>query len=183
MSDELLSQLEKAAENESALSLPQLTELAELALQYEAEVADSEQVTKDRKAKLNKIILELLPKAMRDAKVPKFVCGNHEVALKEEMTCSVPKDRKEDIIAKLKSPEFAAGDMVSNVLTIELGKDSDEAAAKLAKFAEELGLSVTRTEDVKTASLKALLARRMKAGKNDDLSFFGAYNVTKAKIK
>lgn len=179
---DLLAQLEAAAEA-SPLTLEQLGKLVNLSLEIETEMSEVEEKLKELKARRAHIDTRLLPDAMKAAGVSEFVAGNHKVTLAEELTCSVPKIRMGEIIEKLRSEEYGAGDLVRNTVTVELPPGQDAAAKKALAALTKLGLSPECAETVATPSVKALLARRRKAGKDDDLNFFGAYMVTKANIK
>lgn len=185
--DDIMKQLESEGAQEGATSLAELTGMAELALDIEAEIAQLEADLKEAKGRYNKIVLDKLPLAMQNAKSPSFEVTkggvNRKVSFKEEMSCNVPKKRLDEIVAKLRTEEYDAGDMIKNTITIELGAGKDNAAGEIMAKAEEVGVEAVRQETVNTASLKALLKARRKDNKSDDLSFFGAYVVTKATIK
>lgn len=178
--DALLAELAAAAgPNEAQLS--NISRLVALQRTYEGDVDALEAKLKDAKAKLNKVRDTDLPEAMKAAKTKLFVTDDgKKVELKDEMTISIPKKRLSEILEKLREWDFA--DLIQNSLTCTLEKGQDNVAAQLQAAAEELGLTMERSETVNSGSVKKILSDKMKAGEDVDLGFFGAFNVTRAKI-
>ena len=176
-----LDQLEQAAQGQ--VDLAEVKALADEQVKLEGKLDAASKVVADLKKELNAVQLDKLPAAMIAAGISDFTMSDtgQKIILKEDMTISVPKKRKGEIIEKVR--DMGHGDLISNVLTIPVDKGKDNMVGELMSKVEELGLSATRTEDVNSASLKKVLNDRRKSGENDDLSFFGAYVVTKTQVK
>ena len=176
--DELAAEGEKVV----ATDLAAISALARKQLELEAVVAKKEQELKDAKADLRKVQEGELPAALKAAGVPSFELDNGmTVSYKEDLSVSVPKARKNAVIAKMKEWGYEAN--VSNVLTIDLGKGNSNALNALKASAEEMGVTATHSEDIPTGTVKKALRTRIDEGKNDDLAFFGAFSLTKSTVK
>lgn len=180
---DLMQELEDAGQEETqTVDLSAITALAEKQVSLEGEVDRLESLLKEKKAELNKIALDELPAAMQAAGMANFaLLTGQKVSVKEEMTISVPKKRKDEILDKVR--EMGYGDLISNVVTVPVAKGQDEQVESLMQQATALGFDAMRSQDVNSASLKKVLNDRRKDGINDDLPFFGAFVITKATIK
>jgi len=178
---DIFADLQQAGE-EQKVDLGEITALADKQLQLEGDIDRLEQQLAAKKKELNVVMLDRLPAAMQSVGLKSLVLTSGKtVNLKEEMTISVPAKRKAEIIGKLRSMDLAY--LVANSISINFDKGADDQADKTMKFATEQGLEAIRSETVNSASLKKLLNDRRKEGVNDDLSFFGAFVVTKTTIK
>lgn len=179
---ELLEELEADGKGES-VDLSEISALAEKQLELEGEVDALEQQLKDKKEELRKVAQDQLPAAMKAARMTTFTLDSGQVvSVKEELSLSVPKKRKLDII-KIIRDDFDHPELISNVITAEIDKGKDNVAGEAMHKLSELGLEPVRAEDVNSSSLKSLLLKRRKEGKNDDLNYFGGFLVTKATVK
>lgn len=183
MSNELLEQMKiDAGQGPSDAALSSISSLAQQYMTAEGEVDRLEKQLKSAKSRFDNIRDKLLPEAMDNAQVKEFVLTDgRKVKLKDEMTCSVPAKRKGEIMAKLR--EDGHGDLISNVLTVEIDKGKDNMAAALEDEAKKLGFTPEREESVNTGTLKALLKSRVDNGEDVDLPFYGAFVVRRATIK
>lgn len=176
--DELAAEGEKA----SATSLDEVSALAYKMLDLQAEVAKKEAELTEAKEALRKVEMGDLPAALKAARMQEFKLENGmTVSYKEDLTVSVPKARKGSVIEKMR--DWGYGANVSNILTVDLGKGNDNAVKSLMATAEEMGVKATVSEDIATGTVKSALKKRMEEGKSDDLSFFGAFSLTKATVK
>jgi hypothetical protein len=177
---------ELAAEGEkTGTSLEEVTALAYKMLDLQATVAKREAALTEAKEALRKIEMGDLPAALKAARMKEFQLENGmTVSYKEDLTVSVPKARKGAVIDKMREWGYAAS--VSNVLTVDLGKsndNNDNVVKSLMATAEEMGVKATVSEDIATGTVKSALKKRIENGLSDDLSFFGAFSLTKATVK
>lgn len=180
MNDDLLRELEESAEPTTA-ELLTMSELVSLQIVREGEVDRLEAELKVAKENLNDVRDKKLPDAMKAARTKLYVNDDgRKVELKDEMTLSIPKKRLDEIIKKLR--DWDLGDMIANTLTCEIDKGKDNLAGEIMEKANELGLEMTRAESVNSGTLKSTLKAKRKAGEDVDLGFFGAFEVTRAKI-
>lgn len=163
-------------------NLADIRALALKQLDLEAELAKAEQAVKTAKENLRKVQELELPAALKAAGIPSFTLDNGmTVSYDEDLKVSLPKVRLDKIIAQMKAWGFEAN--VTNTLTIDLGKGNDNAVKALTAAAEEMGVKATLAEDIPTGTVKKVLNQRIKEGKSDDLTFFGAFPFTKATVK
>lgn len=181
MSD-FLDEIKQDAMAPSDLSLQKIAKLAELQLEIEGEYDRKEKELAEIKKQLDKIAIEQLPDAMAEAGLQDFtLMSGQKISVTEDLTCSVPKSRKGEIIAKLREDGQEA--LIANNISIDLEKGQDNLAGDMMGKAEELGLLAKRSENVNTASLKKHLKEMLDEGEEVDLSFYGAFLVKRAKIK
>lgn len=190
--EDLLAELEDT-EVAGEAELLTVSNLVALQITREAVVSRLEAELKEAKKELLDISDTKLPEAMKNARTKKFVTDDGAtVEVKEELTISLPKKRNDEIIAKLVAWDF--GDLVANTLTCDIEKGKDNLAGEIMAKAAEIGLEMTRSKSVNAGSVKKVLKDRIKdcaEGKKDakgkpleavDLTFFGAFEVTRAKI-
>lgn len=178
--NDLLDELAAAAAP-SQSELGNIARLVALQRTYEGEVDKLDAKLKEAKKKLLKVSDVDLPEAMKAAKTRKFVTDDGKtVELNEELTISVPKKRLTEILEKLREWEY--DDLISAMLTCEIEKGKENLAGEIMAKAEEIGLTVVKAEAVNSNSVKSILRQKMKDGEDVDLGFFGAFNVTRAKI-
>lgn len=110
---DLMQELEDAGQEETqTVDLSAITALAEKQVSLEGEVDRLESLLKEKKAELNKIALDELPAAMQAAGMANFaLLTGQKVSVKEEMTISVPKKRKDEILDKVR--EMGYGDLIT----------------------------------------------------------------------
>jgi len=167
---------------EVVVNLADVTALARKQLELEAVVASAEEKLKTAKADLRKIQEGELPAALKAAGIPSFELTNGmTVSYSEDLSCKLPKARLPAIIKRMKSWGYEAN--VANTMTIDLGKGNNNTGAVLEEKAKELGLDPVIEETIPTGTVKKALRERIKEGENDDLTFFGAFSLTKSTIK
>lgn len=171
-----------AADETATTDLTEVTNLAMQLLDLEAKVAKADAELKTLNGDLRQVSQVKLPAALKAARMKDFTLENGmKVSMKEDLKVSVPKVRKGDVIEKMR--EWGEGASVSNVISVDLGKGNDNAVKSLTATAEEMGLDVNVSEDIPTATVKKVLKKRIEEGKNDDLTFFGAFPFTEASVK
>jgi hypothetical protein len=151
-------------------------------LELEADLAKLEAAAKEKKAELAKVQDQDLPAALKAASIKTFQLSNGmTVSLEEDLKVSVPKKNKHPVIKHMTEWGYEAA--VENVLTIDLGKGNDNAAKALMASAKEMGVDANLSQDINTGTVKSVLRQRLKEGKSDDLSLFGAFQFTRATVK
>lgn len=177
-----LDELAEEGQKVPSTDLKDVKALAMKQLELEAIVAKREAELKEAKAELDKIQLGQLPAALKAAGIPSFTLENGMVVgYAEDLRVSLPKVRKDAIIAKMKEWGYSAN--VSSILTVDLGKTGNNTGAVLMDKAKELGVEATVASDIPTGTVKKALNARIREGKNDDLAFFGAFPLTKSTVK
>ena len=182
MTDELMNALSKGVEEASQTDLALITTLAEQQTVLEGRVDILETLLKAAKKDLRAIQEGKLPTAMDEVGMKTFeLIDGRSVEIKSDMKINVPKKRKGDIIEKVRG--MGHGDLIKNRIIIDIGPGKDNVAQEVARYASELGVEAEQEEDINSMSLKKVLKDRKEAGKDDDLSFFGAFDFKQAIIK
>lgn len=123
-----------------------------------------------------------LPNAMQQAGVSEIKLPTGEkITIKDGITASVPKDRKQEVCQWLRLHGF--GDIVSMDIKLSFGRGEEKEADKVARRLADEGLHPECITDVNTARLKALISEQLAKGKEVPLEMFGAIQWTKAIIK
>lgn len=158
----------EAAEAELNLSAkPDLAELVALAteqLKCEERLLRGQDLEKRLKARLRRISEDLLPAAMAAVGVTTFGIENADVTVTEDMKMSLSGPATLRAIDWLK--EIKEEGLIKTGAELDLGRGKDAAAKaeKLRKWAATNKVQVEIGDTVNTASLKALVKKRMKAG-------------------
>lgn len=158
--------------------------LAQEQIKLQSEIEDAEEQLKNLKRQYIVVSQQKLPEIMDDAGITDFkTTTGHRIRVKKDMYCSVPKARKLEIAKWLINHGYAH--VISEDVLVRYTKGQEEKAKQFAHELEERGFdNYTVEENFNTATLKALLKERQDVVDiPDDLEFFGAYEVTQAKIE
>jgi hypothetical protein len=164
-------------------ALKRVSELAELQLELEAEVAAIEAKLDDATKRLNAVQMKELPDALKAAGIDEFKLTNGtKVIIKDDMSISVSKDKMPGVCKWLRQNKH--DDIIKAQITVELPKGTDpKLVSKVEKFLSGTPLAFNKGETVNSQTLKALLKEQREKGKTINLSDFGAYEYTKSIIK
>jgi hypothetical protein len=170
-----------AAEADKPIDLASITALAELLLKRETAEAEAEIELKELRA-ARMVATTNLSDAMKSIKMTKFSLEDgREVKIKDDLTVSVPKKRMGEILTKLR--ELGEDDMIKEKVIVDGGAGKGNQIAELEHQCQELGLDYDKDESVNSGTLKSWLNRRRNDGEIDDLTFYGAFELTKVTIK
>lgn len=172
-------------EFEVAATAEQLSTVAELAntqisLENAIEVKETE--LKDLRTHLAKIQQGLLPDALFAAGLSEFkTLKGDKVIIKEDISLSVPKDKKESICAWLEREGHE--DVITGKVYVEMPKNSHNERQAAIQALTDAGLEPVEDVTVNTATLKSILRQHLKKGDSIDLAEFGAFAWKKSEIK
>lgn len=175
------SKLEIEDTEKEVIDLNVLKKKAEEMLALEGDISRLEDQLKAKQAELRKVSEVDIPELLERA-------GMTAIPLKDGMTIevatdlytSIPQARKNEILAAVRAR--GGGDLIKNELTIVLDKGKDNAAAQIEETAKEMGLEVERSEGIAAPTYKKWIKEEQKSDKPIDLAFFGAHQVTRAKV-
>lgn len=160
----------------------EIAALAQSQVFWQEAVENLESQLQRTKEKLRQVQEVDLPNAMQQAGVSEIKLPTGEkITIKDGITASVPKDRKQEVCQWLRLHGF--GDIVSEDVSVSFGRGEEQQAREMADRLRELGLQPALVTDVNTARLKALIAEQLAKGKEVPLEMFGAIQWTKAVIK
>lgn len=167
-------------------SVKRISELAQLQLQLEAELADAEEKFKAAAERLRQIQERELPDALAAAGVEELKLDNGaKLTVKEDLKISVGQERMPGVCSWLRKNKH--DDIIKRECTISLPKGTDpKLIARIEKGLKALQVDYSIAENVHSQTLKALLKEQMadpKKAKNINLPDFGAFPFKKAVIK
>jgi hypothetical protein len=171
-------------EEVSKNSLEEIAAMVKRQLELEGVVAKLEAELKVAKAELLSISDSKFPDMMEAAGMSQSAMDDGTIVkLDRKLECSVPKkaERFAEITTWLSKNE--GGHLIGDTITVDLGKNSDNARPALVAEIEKLGFTPISERKVNTASLKKFIDDGIKEGKTlPELSFFGAHRVRRVKI-
>jgi hypothetical protein len=163
------------ASNKLAAACTQL-EVAEQA------VNDCEALLKKAKKAYALLAENEVPDLMKELNVRDQTLGSgRKLELKTAYYMSLTGQYKEPAIKWLR--EINHETMIGNDLVIAVPKGKDNEVAQVMAAAEELGMSVKRTEVVHTGSFKALVKKRLEEGEEVPLETLGIHVADTAVLK
>ena len=172
----------KADASNATTNVSELAELAELQLSLETQVAQKEDELKEIKDRLRRVSEEALPNAMINSNVSEFKLSNGmKVTYTEDLKTSVPRKNKAKVIGYMK--DWGYGGAVKSQFVADLGKGNNEATSAFIGLAEKMNVDASVGEDIATATVKKALKERMREGKQDDLTLFGAFPFVRSTVK
>jgi transcriptional/translational regulatory protein YebC/TACO1 len=165
-----------------ASQLTSITELVRTQIELEGLVDAFETKTKQAKAALRKVQEDLLPNAILAAGMEQFTMQDgRKVIVSKDLSVSVPKKNLSEITAWLREQGYQ--DLIKEEITIPLDTVAPDIRERLKKGLTGLGINSDITENVNTASLKAVLRRMLTEGQDVNLKLFGAFPWQKSVIK
>ena len=163
-------------------SLTAISDLARQALVLEREIADLEEVVKERKATLNELTDFRIPEALREIGMSKFeMTDGSVIEVKQFYGASIPADRRGEAYEWLRQHGY--DDIIKNTVSVQFGRGEDEQAGKLLDLVRNEGLIPDQSEKIEPMTLKAWVREMVEQGVEFPSELFGAHVGWKAKIK
>jgi tagatose-1,6-bisphosphate aldolase len=166
----------------STITLNDVSALVTALADAEDEVAQAEQLLKDKKEAARFLKEESIPSAMQSLGLKQVVLETGEkVTIAQEVYASIPAENKAEAYAWLEDNGF--GGLLKLSLAIEYGKGEKQEAIALFKELTERGIVPDLSEGVHAQTMKAFLKEQIAAGNEAlPLDLFGARPVFVAKI-
>ena len=143
-------------------------------------VDDAEEDLQRAKAHLRNIAEVLLPEAMEDADVPEFRTGSGlHITIRKPIRARKIVDPK--VLAWLAANGHAG--VIKSDVTVAFGKQDRDQADTLIENLSSSGYQARMDEHVHSMTAAAFLKDQLAEGNDIDLSFFGAYEQTIARIE
>lgn len=165
-------------------TLERITELAQLQLRQEAEVAAAEVELAEAKMALRRTSEEDLPELMRELGIEDITLENGaRVSLKEEVHCGIKVENRDRAAQWLKDNGFAG--VLKTELTIPFERGASDKAHEAADQIEALiGIPPGFNETVHPSTLKSFVKEQLEAGRSfPDSIDVTPYTVSKIKLK
>lgn len=155
-----------------------VTERAELLL--EAEQKDKE--LKALNERVRQIDQEEIPSLMDSIGLDKVeLRGGLQVTVKDEVYCSLPKERRERAMQWLDDHEH--GGLIKRSLEVLFDREQEEEATELLGELKAREFRPSMGRKVEPSTLKAFLKEQLREGQEVPLKLFGAYAVRVAKVQ
>ena len=149
---------------------------------YQGTLAGLEEEAATIKKEINAIALDQLPKMLHDVGLKSFeLSDGRTVKLHTDLKASLPKARAGEVMGYIR--EHGGSDIIKNVITVEVDRGKDNAAASILHEAEKLGLAASRNETVAPQTYLKWVKDRVKDNKPTDLALLGAFQFERAELK
>jgi hypothetical protein len=179
-------------------SLEQVSALALQMIEAENKVDTLTEQLKEAQKELSRIESADLPDVMESLGLSEFTLTNHyKIKVKPIIKASLPApssienscgSMRESLLLRLNDGikylnDHGAGAMVKNLVSVELGKDSNELAEKIIKVVEEhCGVRARQSVSVHPQTLSSYVKEKIEEGLDIPLETFGVFTGRKATI-
>lgn len=168
-----------AVENDS---LSTVSELAKAALTLEKEIADLEEVVKERKESLRDLTENRIPEALNELGMSSFkMADGSSIEVKPFYSASIPAERKGEAFEWLRQHGY--DDIIKNTVSVQFGRGEDDDAGQMINVIRSNGWIPDQAEKIESQTLKAWVREMVEQGVEFPTELFGAYVGMKAKIK
>lgn len=156
--------------------------LAKRAKMLEKEIADMEDVLKERGEQYRKLTEQTIPEAMAEAGMKKFTMEDgSSIDIKAYYGASIPKARQAEAYQWLRDHGF--DDIIKNTISVRFGRGEDELSVRLLSLLGTQGYPAEQAQKIEPQTLKAWVKERVEKGEPVDSELFGVFIGQKATIK
>jgi hypothetical protein len=175
----------KAMEPVSDDKIAHVSRLANLQVQLESEVANLENLLKDKKAELRRVQENELPEAMDSVGQQSFkLLDGTKVDVKPYYSASIPSDRKEEAMEWLVENEHDG--IIKTTVSVSFGKGQYEHVQDFMTFVRGynvVSVDPEMSRGVHAQTLKAFVRESVEAGTPPPFDMFGVFVGRKASVK
>ena len=156
--------------------------LAKRAKLLEKEVEELDDVLKERKDQLRKMLEETIPEALTELGMKSFTMADgSKIDVKPFYGASVPEARRAEAFEWLRSKGY--DDIIKNTVSVRFGRGEDELCEKLLGLLGSEGFPAEQAEKIEPQTLKAWVREMTEQGNEFPTELFGAFIGQKATIK
>ena len=156
--------------------------LAKRAKVLEKEINELEEVVKERKDSMRKLLEETIPAALHELGMKSFkMADGSQIDVKPFYGASVPEARRSEAFEWLREHGF--DDIIKNTVSVRFGRGEDELCDSLLNLLRAQSYPVEQTEKIEPQTLKAWVREMTEQGNECPTELFGAYIGQKATIK
>ena len=164
-----------------AITLNEMTDLANALVAAEAAAADLENQLKLAKERARVLREETVPSAMQELGLKDLTLATgQKLAIKQDVYASIPAECKAAAMKWLNDNGFSG--LIKVGVQTDFGKGDAERAYTLFAELRDRGLPVQYGESVHPQTLKAFLREQIAKGANVPLDLFGAHPIWTTKI-
>ena len=169
-------------ESVNQVGLSTIAELAVAIRTREDDIANLENLLKDKKRELLKLTDEDLPSMLQEIGLSEFKLEDgSQVTIKPTYGASIKVEDRPQAYEWLR--ENGYDDIIKNTVTCAFGRGEDDNASAFAALAEKEGFIPSQKEEIHTSTLRAFIKERVENGDEFPSELFGAYVGQRAVIK
>lgn len=163
------------------MSLERITQMAQLLLRHESQIAQLEEELSAEKAAALKLKREDLPELMREFNLLEFTLTSGEkIEVKEDIQCAITDERKNAAFDWLREHGFSG--LIKTVVSVEFERGDIDRAELLALQLAAQELPAIMEEKVHPATLKSFINGELEAGRTVPFNLFGIVPFSFAKV-
>ena len=169
-------------ESVNQVGLSTIAELAVAIRTSEDDIANLENLLKDKKRELLKLTDEDLPSMLQEIGLSEFKLEDgSQVTIKPTYGASIKVEDRPQAYEWLR--ENGYDDIIKNTVTCAFGRGEDDNASAFAALAEKEGFIPSQKEEIHASTLRAFIKERVENGDEFPSELFGAYVGQRAVIK
>ena len=169
-------------ESVNQVGLSTIAELAVAIRTSEDDIANLENLLKEKKRELLKLTDEDLPSMLQEIGLSEFKLEDgSQVTIKPTYGASIKVEDRPQAYEWLR--ENGYDDIIKNTVTCAFGRGEDDNASAFTALAEKEGFIPTQKEEIHTSTLRAFIKERVENGDEFPSELFGAYVGQRAVIK
>jgi len=169
-------------ESVNQVGLSTIAELAVAIRTSEDNIANLENLLKEKKRELLKLTDEDLPSMLQEIGLSEFKLEDgSQVTIKPTYGASIKVEERPQAYEWLR--ENGYDDIIKNTVTCAFGRGEDDNASAFAALAEKEGFIPSQKEEIHSSTLRAFIKERVENGDEFPSELFGAYVGQRAVIK
>jgi len=162
--------------------LDSVGKLAKRAKQLEKEIADLEEVVKERKDQQRKLLEDTIPAMLAELGMKSFkMADGSQIDVKPFYSASIKEENRAEAYEWLRDNGF--DDIIKNMVSVQFGRGEDQLAEALIDLLREQNYPVQQAQRIEPQTLKAWVREQVERGSEFPTELFGAYIGQKATIK
>jgi len=169
-------------ESVNQVGLLTIAELAVAIRTSEDDIANLENLLKEKKRELLKLTDEDLPSMLQEIGLSEFKLEDgSQVTIKPTYGASIKVEERPQAYEWLR--ENGYDDIIKNTVTCAFGRGEDDNASAFTALAEKEGFIPSQKEEIHSSTLRAFIKERVENGDEFPSELFGAYVGQRAVIK
>ena len=162
--------------------LDSVGKLAKRAKELEKEIAELEEVVKERKDQQRKLLEDIIPGMLAELGMKAFkMADGSQIEVKAFYSASIKEENRAAAYEWLRDHGY--DDIIKNTVSVRFGRNEDQLADRLINQLREQNYPVEQAQKVEPPTLKAWVREMVEQGTEFPTKLFGAYIGQKATIK
>jgi hypothetical protein len=171
----------QAAAEAEPMTLQRFVAMANEAKQIENDINELTIQVKDKGDRLQKILRDLIPSAMKELGLQTFsLTDGTKIEIKQVTHASISQDNKTDAFAWLEEHEFDG--IIKTEVNANFGKGEMDEAKRAVDALTAAGFEASLERNVHPSTLRSFIIEQLEAGTDIPLKTFGVFQFDEAKI-